>query len=122
MNTIRVFNILGLILVAALAGLVFYKEYQASQSNATTPQTTPIANINGQLQLNSHPQGAVVATTEGDFLGVTPIDISLTPESYQLVLKKTNYQNLMVDVTIVSQQLTKLDVALKPTEIKLTPP
>lgn len=80
-----------------------------SPQNFDTIQLQP---ADGTLSLQTEPPGANV-TVDGAFVGQTPVDIHLQPDTGHLLqISKAGYENIEQSVTVVSDELKKLDLKL----------
>ncbi len=107
-----------------------YKTWQTQlEVQANQPQVLDRIQLepaDGLLALRSNPPGANV-TVDGVFVGKTPIEISLQPESAHLVkISKAGYEKIERTVTVGSAGLEQLHLELAPRKgivhFRVTPP
>jgi ligand-binding sensor domain-containing protein len=74
----------------------------------------------GGISFNSVPDGAMIFINDSSLNVVTPFNISsILPGLYNITLKKENYRNTDISITVKSSEITKLTTTLKDTSIWL---
>jgi len=68
--------------------------------------------LRGTLSVTSNPKGAKIYVN-GEYEGITPIDITLTPGKYSVKITKEGYKDYYSSVTVSQKETTKLPVTLK---------
>lgn len=88
-----------------------FSDTSIKDSPASKAYSAIIASLRGTLSVSSIPKGAKVYVN-GQYKGITPIDITLTSGNYNIELTEKGYNNYTKDVTISQGKITKLPITL----------
>lgn len=105
----RVFIGLVSVLVLGTAGTVAFVALRPAVSPPSSPAPPP---TKGTIRFSSDPQGAVILLNDGEFIGVTPTEVSLNAGIYQVSFEKEGYHKLDLSVEVEPGRHIPIDVVL----------